>query len=585
MFQRALRFGVALTSLLYLAGCATYGEGMNKTLQQVEKGSYQKANKSLESTLNPKGDDGLLYHLEFGTIHHLAGNYKKSNRHLEKAHSLADELRSKQASDYLAAAMVNPRETTYMGSDVERVYINYYKSLNYLMMAQLAEEEQVRDKHMESARVEIRRLDNTLSSMSFEKGNYKEVKDKEKETFAKLMDLFKKFQGNWLDEDWLVYREDAYARYMAGVLYEKSGDFDDARIAYQKAAELYGEGYTKQYDLDSGMAERAWFDTIRMMRRGGGWEGEWQRFAEDHLSQQWRDRLDSYGDSGAQLMVVQHMGMIPQRKEMNLHLTANAETQSLELRPVLGGTEQQKEDQMSWFFLLYGDKGVMSMLDGFQENGLAGVHDSVTSKTVSLGPAWTIAENLRIPQAIGNEGIRVTVPYYSPLRTAANGSRLKVNGERVTEFKQAESLYQLVLQEQLLNAGSDLNGAMARATFKNTVAAEAGGALGGGMGRLLAKLVASGSSAAETRNWLTLPYGIRVARVSVEPGEHTVDITSLTNNGNQLAHKQRTVEVDKGEIKVVVERTMDPSQQRPHREGQEMKTASQESAPAQAMTE
>ena len=105
------------------------------------------------------------------------------------------------------------------------------------------------------------------------------------------------------------------------------------------------------------------------------------------------------------------------------------------------------------------------------------------------------------------------------------------------------------------------------------------------MGRLLAKLVASGSSAAETRNWLTLPYGIRVARVAVEPGEHTVDITSLTQNGNQLAHKQRTVEVEEGEIKVVVERTMDPSQQRPHRKGQELKTASQESAPAQAMTE
>lgn len=574
MLQSRLRWGVVLVALLYLAGCATYGEGVDKALLQVEQGEYQKANQSLEKNLDSSGDDELLYHLEIGSVEHLAGNFQASNTHLEKAHSLADSLRSKQASDYLAAAMANPREMAYMGNDVERVYINYYKSLNYLMLAQQAGDADARDDFMEKAQIELRRLDNTLSSISFEKGNYKEVADKEQKTFTKLLDLFKKFQGNWLDEDWLVFREDAYVRYLAGALYEKNGDLDDARIAYQRAAELYEQGYTKQYQLQGGMAERAWFDAIRMMRQSGDWEGEWQRFAADKLAQKWRDRLDDYGPDTAQLLVVQHLGMMPQRKEMNLHLTAQPAQQALTLKPVIGGSPQEKQDKRSWFFLLYADKGVMNMLTSFRDGGLQGVADSFSSKTISLGPAWQLVEELRISQAIGSTGIRVTVPYYSPLRTACNGSYLEVNGKRQGEFQQAENMYQLFLQNQLLNAGADLQSAMARATLKNVVGAEAGAAIGGFWGRLGGKLLASGTSAAETRNWLTLPYQMRVIRVPVEPGKHTIGITTVTQSGNRIAHRQRSIEVEKGDIQVLVERTMDPTQQRPNRKAG-IKTAAQ----------
>ncbi|MFA9460609.1 hypothetical protein [Thiohalorhabdus methylotrophus] len=552
---------------------------MNKALVQVEQGKYEKADKSVQKSLDPTGDDQLLYHLELGTIHHLAGSYEKSNKHLEQAHDLADSLRSKQAEDYLAAAMVSPREMTYMGSDVERVYISYYKALNYLMLAQQAKQERVRDEHLEKAGVEVRRLDNTLSTISFDKGNYKDVKDKEEKTFTKLLDLFQKFQGNWLDEEWLVFREDAYARYLAGVLYEKRGNLDDARISYQKAAELYEEGYTKQYHLGGGMAEQAWFDAIRMMRRSGGWEGEWPRLAEEKLSESRRARLDRYDDETAQILVIQHLGMVPQRKELNLRLTALPQQQSLLLRPVLTGDGMEEKDQLSWFFLLYGDKGVLDLLNGYREGGLYGVARNFTSKTVPLGPAWDVAEQLKIPQTLGSTGIRVTVPYYSPLRTAANGTRLLVDGEDAGQLLDAESLAQLTMQEQLLNASSDLYNALARATLKNVAGSEAGGmvssALGGGegLGSLAGKLLASGSSAAETRNWLTLPYGIRLMRVAVEPGKHHLELTTLTQNGSRMARTGRDFELAPGEVRVWVRRTIDRTQERPDRES-DMKTAS-----------
>lgn len=574
MIDGAIRALGASVAFAMLAGCSTYGKGLKETLMQVEQGQYQQADESVQASLDPTGDDRLLHHLERGTIQHLAGNHQSSNEHFEKAHALADTFQSSSAGDAVAVAMFNPRASTYRGADFERVYINYYKALNYLMLAQEAEDGGSRAGHLESARVELRRLDNKLSSISFDKGNYKDVRDKEDDTFYKLLDLFKKFQGNWLDEDWLVFREDAYSRYLAGVLYEKSGLLDDARIAYQKAAELYEQGYIKQYRLNPGMAEQAWLDSIRVMQRAGGYEGEWQRLAEQKLSPDSRATLDSLGPETAHLVVIQHLGMIPQRKEMNLRLQALPPTRSLRLTPVITGTEpSEATDQFTWFTLLYlyGDRSLFDMLDGFANGDLGRMVRAATSKTVALGPAWSLAEELRVPQALGSEGIRVTVPYYSPLRTAAGDSYLMVGGVTRGGLRDGAALAQVAVQEQLLNSSRDLYRSLARATLKNVSAAEGGGllasALGGGEGlaRLAAKLIAASTSAAETRNWLTLPYHIRIARIPVQPGTHQVAVTTLTRHGDEMARTQRSVTLEAGEIHVWRLRTMDPTQHRPGR--------------------
>ena len=572
--RRATRAIGAIGVGFLAAGCATYGEGVDKALHQVEQGEYRQADKTLQDSLDPGGDDRLLYQLERGTVLLLAGKYAASNRHLEQANRLADSLHGASAGDTLSAAMVNPREGTYRGADFERVYINYYKALNYLMLAQQAGKAAARSDNLEAALVEVRRLDNKLSAISFKEGTYQGVKDREEKTFTKLLDLFRRFEGNWLDADWLVFREDAYVRYLAGVLYEKSGELDDARIAYEKAARLYENGYAKQYHLGRGMAEQAWLDTIRVMRRAGGYDGEWQRLAEQKLSAAGRTRLEAFGPDQAQLLVVQHLGLVPRRKEMNLRLTALPHQRALRLRPVItGDTSRAAGDQLSWFFLLYGDKGVLEMLKGFSEGGLGGVARSLTSKTVYLGPAWRLAEDLHLPQAVGREGIRVTVPYYSPLRTAADGARLQVDGAVLGRLRGAESVAQLALQGQLLAASNDVYQALARATLKNLAAAEAGQALGGDLGRLGMKLVAAGTSAAETRNWLTLPYRIRVLRVPLEPGRHQVRVTTRTNSGARMARARRTLDLKAGEVRVWVLRTMDPTQQRPGRPAG-LKTAS-----------
>ena len=46
-----------------------------------------------------------------------------------------------------------------------------------------------------------------------------------------------------------VYNQDAFAHWLMGLLYELEGSFDDARIAYVKAIQVYKEDYAKAYGM------------------------------------------------------------------------------------------------------------------------------------------------------------------------------------------------------------------------------------------------------------------------------------------------------------------------------------------------
>ena len=62
-----------------------------------------------------------------------------------------------------------------------------------------------------------------------------DAKDDEGKLFSQLMKIFGVLAGQVIDKDKLIYREDAYVRYMNGLIYEINGELDSARIAYQKA--------------------------------------------------------------------------------------------------------------------------------------------------------------------------------------------------------------------------------------------------------------------------------------------------------------------------------------------------------------
>ncbi|MBU2039399.1 MAG: hypothetical protein KKH95_09660, partial [Gammaproteobacteria bacterium] len=111
------------------------------------------------------------------------------------------------------------------------------------------------------------------------------------------------------------------------------------------------------------------------------------------------------------------------------------------------------------------------------------------------------------------------------------------------------------------NSSTDIQLALARSSLKALTAqsvASAGGS--GSLGSILSmagKLTAQLTDAAETRNWLLLPSDIRIRRVVVEPGEHTLALDSTLNVG-QRQSAQEQVNLKAGDIHLWRVRTLPP---------------------------
>ncbi len=545
---RPIRVIALVLFSFYLSGCATYGQDVRSGLNLAQQGQYTQAASALEKALDPKGDDRLLYYTELGVVYHLSGDYEKSNKLLSTAERIAEDLYTKRVSDMLTTAMTNPRQGVYRAADFERVFINYYKALNYFMMAANGQTRVQKEQALEGARVESRRMDMILSSIEHKKGSYKEQADKEKSMFSKLMRIFDMLSGEIIDKNKIVYRNDAFGHFLAGVIYEQHKEYDDARVAYQKAASLYENGYQKQYGLDSGMTEQAWFDTIRMMQKAGGWENEWPLLSQKKLNKSKRKELADFNQSG-HLMVIEHSGIVPERDEMNLILTADLNTQEVVVSPILTGDSKRQLDQRFWFFALYADKGIKDLLSAAVEQRMVpAMMQFGLVKREYLGPLWGVADGLGLIDVL-KDGMRITVPYYrvSDFQQGAT-STLTVDGKK-HDLILGQSVSNMAIQQQLLSSSTDMQEAMARAAFKNLSVAKAA-SLGGeasGILNLIGKVAANASSAAETRNWLLLPNNIKITRIALPAGKHAVSLASGISNA---AGQSTSIDIKPGKMSV-----------------------------------
>lgn len=536
-----VRMALVLLSATLISACASYGSGVQQALDQVKQGDLKASEASFKKALKPVGNDALLYHLELGIVKHLQGDYSGSNELLSQADRIAEQLETTSVTDTLAVMMSNPRQGPYGGAEFEKMFINYYKAMNYFGIAQNASSRNQRLDALDGARVESRRLIIRLNDLNSRKGTYAEQKDKDEQTFTQLLKIFEKLQGNLIDMDQLQYRDDAMAHYLTGISFEMNGEYDNARISYQKAATSYEQGFVKQFRLDKAMISQAWFDVVRMMRKLGD-RNDAKRLAKRKLSQQQRAELQKW-DNSAQLIVLEDKGMAPQRREMNLELSANTTLQALEIRPY---SVYNNPAQLAWFYVLYADKGIFDAVTNYLDANEVGFIFSSFTKTVTLGPLWDSAVDLGLIQAIGSS-MRITIPYYEPI--AKMGPSDLLVGDDSYRLIKSSNPAQMGLQEQIVNSGFDIQMALARASLKALAAAKVGQA-GGEFGGLLAtvgKLTAQLTDAAETRNWLLLPSDVRIRRVALEPGVHQLTLDSTLEYG-QHQRQQTTVTLESGDI-------------------------------------
>lgn len=191
---------VTAGSFVGLVGCATYTDETRQIRNLYKSEAYPQALKGLDdSDLREQTRNRLLYHLERAMILDRMGQDVQARKLLGDADKIADELYTVSVSRTAASFVYNDSATDYSGEDYEKVAIHTQLALSYIGSADLP-----------SARVEARKINSKLLEINQQ---YEDHKNR--------------------------YAEDAFARYLAGIIYEARGEWDDAIIDYGKAITLY----------------------------------------------------------------------------------------------------------------------------------------------------------------------------------------------------------------------------------------------------------------------------------------------------------------------------------------------------------
>ncbi len=190
-------------------GCATYTGLVKKIRKDIHRKRYESALKALDNSSLAKSEkDSLIYYLDKGTLLFLLKKYDQSIEYFQKAKERVDQLFATSVHKQAESFLSNDISLPYKGEDFERVLIHYYLALNYLMKGNL-----------EDALVESRQVILYLNEIN---------------------DRYKKKN---------VYHDDAFVRYLNGILFETDHEFNDSYVDYYHSYLAFKKIYTKFYHI------------------------------------------------------------------------------------------------------------------------------------------------------------------------------------------------------------------------------------------------------------------------------------------------------------------------------------------------
>jgi uncharacterized protein len=425
------------------------------------------------------GESRVLYGMDRGMTLQLVGDYQQSNAVLELAEEELDRLYTRKIRTEALAFMTNDTALPYEGDPYEQVLINVLKALNYAVLGQ-----------WQDALVEARRIDHRLNVLS----------DRTQEKNA--------------------YRDDGFARYLSGILYESTGDVNNAFIAYRKAYETFE-------------ATRAWSHTAvpSQLREDLLRTSEAMHFTQE-LAEYRRLFPDTKWETNqslqplAQVVVISYNGRSPRKEDQFLDLPISLNALQLVLLN-RGIVQQNRRSNQAMDTVLYGLNGRV---------------------------------------------VRVALPRLIPQKTQVsvdmislipdNGARVAVNTELVHNVT---ALAEKALSERF--AGITVK-ALARSASMFALAEGATRGAQHAAGKdaapwvgllvgLLTKGLAVASEEADTRSWQTLPDEIHLARVWVPPGRYQVQSEPIGGLHDPVqSETMRTLSLGPGETAVLLQRVM-----------------------------
>lgn len=452
---------IPLLFLFLLNGCQTYYQRYQQFNEHFRQGQLEEAQQLLaKDKKGPKRRTRLLFLLNQGMVNHLLKNYELSNRYFEEAYILSEDYLKNYADEALAI-VTNPKLTEYKGEDFELLMIHYYKALNFLHMG-----------NYEAALVECRRMGIRQNLLS---------------------DKFKSENR---------YRRDAFIHNLMGMIYEASGNPNDAFIAYRNALEIYEEDYSRLFGIEPPQQLRE--DLLRTAHQTGF--RDQVTFFEKKFDQQLRLPPANHGT----VVLLWQNGLGPVKHEWSINFT---------LVRGAGGRVDFVNEELGLSFPFF--------LSPSQ------------SSTGNLG-------DLRI--------IRVAFPKYVEREPIFRQARISSQGH-TAHFELAQNINAIAIKSLEDRMLREMGTALLRLAIKQA-SEQAVRKKDENLGAVLS-ILNTVTEQADTRNWQTLPHQVQYTRLSLPPGQHALNMELLLPSGHTARTQTINVAVQAGKTVFVQVHTLD----------------------------
>ena len=281
-----LKFSLILSLGILLQSCASYGSHATSMRDGLLHG---KPDLSLAIAEQEDPDQKeVISSLDKGMLRRINNDFSGSNQILEVAKQEIEQLYGVSITENLAAVTINETLRGYEGDRYEQLLLHAYMAMNYIQLGQV-----------DGARVEMLQAN------------------------VKMME--------WGDEP----EEDAFLRYLEGIIYESLGEQDSALISYRKAYTVYKEKGGSHYPPASIGIKN---DLLRLL----AWQGLWS----EYKSYKKEFNMENYepvkaSEKFGELVVILNNGLAPIRSEVSIPIFSTEVQQNLRIS--FPAYQQQKQ--------------------------------------------------------------------------------------------------------------------------------------------------------------------------------------------------------------------------------------------------
>ena len=245
---------VVTTMVTVLSGCASFQfadifQGYNSQMKPVKaaqrQGEFLKA-QNLLGERTQGNNSYVLSLLERGRLQFLAADWQASQKTFAQAYVQIEEQRNKakvqisKGIEKLGAVVSNDNATSYEVPYYEQGMLHSYQALNYLFqddftgaLVEIRRANLVQENALKAYKDEIYKAQSELSNSGMST-------DSLYGGYPSMVSAIGKVKNGF---------QNAFTFYLSGILYEASGELNDAYIDFKRAIEIYPENHYLQQDV------------------------------------------------------------------------------------------------------------------------------------------------------------------------------------------------------------------------------------------------------------------------------------------------------------------------------------------------